>query len=159
MAEKVLVYPPQANAAFVHNMEDVLKVYRRAPDEWKAVVCVDEIGKQLVPETRVPRPRRTMLVFAAVLCDWVDVRCPQAAKVVLACDNLDTHHPNALYEAFPPVQALHAQARQWAPHRRIRVRRPGHAVPAPAHRQRSPAPGTIPGPKSTLDKANTGVLQ
>ena len=48
--------PPQANAAFVHNREDVLEVYRRPPDDRLPVVCVDETSKQLVSETRVPQP-------------------------------------------------------------------------------------------------------
>ena len=30
---------------------------------------------------------------------------PRAAKVVLVCDNLNTHHPSVLYEAFPPAEA------------------------------------------------------
>ena len=48
--------PPQADAAFVHNMEDVLEVYHRPPDDLFPVVCVDETSKQLVSETRVPQP-------------------------------------------------------------------------------------------------------
>ena len=35
--------------------------------------------------------RRTKLDFAAVLRDLTDVHFPQAAKVVLVCDNLNTH--------------------------------------------------------------------
>ena len=46
--------PPQADAAFVHNMEDVLAVYQRPADDRFPVVCVDETSKQLVSETRVP---------------------------------------------------------------------------------------------------------
>ena len=35
-------------------MEDVLEVYRCPPNDRCPVVCVDETGKQLVSETRVP---------------------------------------------------------------------------------------------------------
>ena len=144
--------PPQANAAFVHNMEDVLEVYQRPRDDRFPVVCVDETSKQLVAETRVPLPpepgqpfrhdyeyrrngvcnlfmiaapkqgwrtvkvtaRRTKLDFAAVLRDLVDVHFPQAEKVVLVCDNLNTHCPSVLYEAFAPAEARRIAARlEW----------------------------------------------
>ena len=49
--------------------------------------------------------RRTKLDFAAVLRDLTDVHFPQAETVVLVCDNLNTHHPSVLYEAFPPAEA------------------------------------------------------
>ena len=50
--------PPASDAAFVANMEDVLAVYHRPPDESRPVVCVDEGGKQLVGDTRPPLPVR-----------------------------------------------------------------------------------------------------
>ena len=49
--------------------------------------------------------RRTKLDFAAVLRDLTDVHFPRAETVVLVCDNLNTHHPSVLYEAFPPAEA------------------------------------------------------
>jgi DDE superfamily endonuclease len=48
------VIPPDANAAFVAGMEDVLEVYQRPHDPAYPVVCLDETSKQLVAETRVP---------------------------------------------------------------------------------------------------------
>ena len=144
--------PPQANAAFVHNREDVLAVYHRPPDDRFPVVCVSETSCLLVSETRVPQPaapgqpvrydyeyrrhgvchlfmltapqqgwrtvpvtaRRTKLDCAAVLRDRTDVHFPQAEKVVLVCDNLNTHHPSVLYEAFPPAEARRIAARlEW----------------------------------------------
>jgi DDE superfamily endonuclease len=48
------VIPPDANAAFVASMEDVLEVYQRPHDPEYPVVCLDETSKQLVAETRVP---------------------------------------------------------------------------------------------------------
>ena len=53
---KQWVIPPQANAEFVCAMEDVLEVYTRPYDPARPVVCLDELGKQRVAETRVPIP-------------------------------------------------------------------------------------------------------
>ncbi len=50
--------PPEQNAAFVCAMENVLEVYHRPYDPKRPVVCMDETSKQLVKETRVPRPPR-----------------------------------------------------------------------------------------------------
>jgi hypothetical protein len=50
------VIPPQANAAFVYAMEDVLEVYTRPYDPQRPQVCLDETSKQLVAETRMPIP-------------------------------------------------------------------------------------------------------
>ena len=50
------VIPPQANAAFVWAMEDVLEVYTRPYDPQRPQVCVDETSKPLVAETRMPLP-------------------------------------------------------------------------------------------------------
>src|SRR5512135_1085778 len=48
--------PPQANAAFVCAMEDVLDVYTRPYDPTHPVVCLDETNKQVVAEIRPPLP-------------------------------------------------------------------------------------------------------
>lgn len=48
--------PPQANAEFVCQMEEVLSVYTRPYDERYPQVCMDEMSKQLISETRVPVP-------------------------------------------------------------------------------------------------------
>ncbi len=60
------VIPPEASAAFVANMEDVLDVYRRSRDPERLVVCLDETSKQLIVETRTlippnPDARRAMI--------------------------------------------------------------------------------------------------
>lgn len=49
--------------------------------------------------------RRTNQDFARLVQDVLDVRYPAAAKVVLVLDNLSTHTPAALYEAFAPAEA------------------------------------------------------
>ena len=46
---------PEADAAFVANMEDVLEVYQRPHDPKRPLVCLFfETSKQLIVETRKP---------------------------------------------------------------------------------------------------------
>ncbi len=49
--------------------------------------------------------RRTAKDFAEVVRWLVEDVHADAEKVVLVCDNLNTHRPASLYEAFPPEQA------------------------------------------------------
>jgi hypothetical protein len=49
--------------------------------------------------------RRTAIDWAQQIKDLVDVRYPAAERIVLVLDNLNTHTPGSLYEAFPPVEA------------------------------------------------------
>ena len=67
-------------------------------------------------------------------------------EVTLVCDNLNTHTKGAFYEAFPPetsprVRAtdqllLHAQTRQLAERRRMRIELPDEPMPErPPHRR------------------------
>lgn len=49
--------------------------------------------------------RRTAVDYARAVRDLVDVHYPQAEKIVLVHDNLNTHKPASLYEAFPPEEA------------------------------------------------------
>jgi len=49
--------------------------------------------------------RRTAQDFAQVIRDLVDVQYPDAQKIVLVLDNLNTHTPASLYEAFLPAEA------------------------------------------------------
>lgn len=124
-------------------MEDVLEVYTRPYDPKWPQVCMDEISKQLIGETRVPIPaapgqparcdyeyvrngvanlfmffepltgwrhvkvtaRRTMVDWAEAIRELVDVHYPEAEKIVLVLDNLNTHSIGSLYEAFPPAEA------------------------------------------------------
>jgi transposase len=48
--------PPKSNAEFVCQMEEVLSVYTRPYDERRPQVCLDEMSRQLISETRVPVP-------------------------------------------------------------------------------------------------------
>jgi hypothetical protein len=49
--------------------------------------------------------RRTAIDFAQVLKDLSDIHFAAAEKIVLVQDNLNTHAPASLYEAFPPQEA------------------------------------------------------
>jgi DDE superfamily endonuclease len=49
--------------------------------------------------------RRTRLDYAACVEELVEVHCPQAVKIRLVQDNLNTHDGASLYEAFPPEKA------------------------------------------------------
>lgn len=124
-------------------MEDVLDVYVRPYDPRVPQVCMDELSKQLVGETRVPVPaasgrparvdyeyerhgtsnlflfveplrgwRQVMVTERRTKQDWahaiqalVAVHYPDAERIVLVLDNLNTHGIGSLYEAFPPEEA------------------------------------------------------
>ena len=49
--------------------------------------------------------RRTSIDFAHICRDLVDIHFPDAQKITLVCDNLNTHTPASLYKAFQPEQA------------------------------------------------------
>jgi hypothetical protein len=137
------VIPPERNAEFVCQMEDVLEVYQRPYDPKRPQVGLDEASKQLVAETRTPVPtgpgqparvdyeyerqgtanlfmgceplagqrhvrvteRRTAVDCAETIRLLVDEWYPQAEKVVLVMDNLNTPKAASLYEAFAPAEA------------------------------------------------------
>ena len=126
-------------------MEDVLEVYTRPYDETHPVVCLDETSRQLIEETRQPRPvkpgqpalydyeyvrngvanlfmtfeplkgrrevkaaeQRTGKDFAHCLKDLAEIQYPDAEKIVLVMDNLNTHYVAFLYATFEPEAALH----------------------------------------------------
>jgi len=135
--------PPQANAAFVCAMEDILNVYKRPYNPDEPLVCMDETTKQLVKETHHVLPiepgkaaridyeyerngvsnvfmfyepfggkrhvavtdRRTKIDWAHQIKDLLENHYPDAKKVVLVMDNLNTHTGASLYEAFAPAEA------------------------------------------------------
>ena len=124
-------------------MEDILEVYQRPYDPSRPLVCMDEMSKPLISETRVPVPvtpgqpekydyeyerkgvnnvfmvcqpltgerhvsvtdHRTKVDWAKCVKEIVDTHYPEAAKITLIMDNLNTHKPASRYEAFPPEEA------------------------------------------------------
>ena len=98
--------------------------------------------------TRVTE-RKTKIDWARFLAD-IAARHADAERITLVMDNLNTHRPGALYEAFPPAQAKVLWDRfefvHTPKHGRLAERRRGGAqrhdppVPEPAHRlHRCPA--------------------
>jgi transposase len=49
--------------------------------------------------------RRTKAECAHQIKELVEVRSPEAKRIVLVMDNLNTHTPASLYEAFEPKEA------------------------------------------------------
>jgi transposase len=49
--------------------------------------------------------RRTKVDWAEQIRELVDLRYPEAERIVLVMDNLNTHTPASLYEAFEPKEA------------------------------------------------------
>lgn len=60
------------------------------------------VGWRSVKVTR----RRTKIDFAHCMKDLVDVHFPDAVKIKIVLDNLNTHDISSLYEAFEPAEAL-----------------------------------------------------
>jgi hypothetical protein len=81
------------------------------------LVCLDETSKQPLADTRLPiapleawrrvkvTDWRTAIDYAQALEDLSDRHFPNAKKIVLVQDNLNTHKPASLYEAFPAYKA------------------------------------------------------
>lgn len=137
------VIPPEANAGFVCQMEDVLQLYTNVYDPDYPLVCFDESSKQFIAETRKPLPaepgqperfdyeyqrlgvsnlfmffepltgwrhvevtdQRTQIDYAQQMKYLVDERYPQAKKITIVQDNLNTHMGASLYKAFIPAEA------------------------------------------------------
>ncbi len=65
------------------------------------LVCEPLAGKRFVQVTA----RRTKVDWACFVRDLIDVQYPQAEKIVLVMDNLNTHSPSSFYEVFSPQEA------------------------------------------------------
>ena len=138
------VIPPDCDAEFVANMEDVLAVYAKPYNPQVPVLCMDEQPVQLVKEVKQPieatadHPRRVdyeyeragvanVFMFAEPLAGWRQVeiresktkvdwaiemagllegRYADCERVIVVCDNLNTHTKGSFYEAFEPERAF-----------------------------------------------------
>jgi hypothetical protein len=65
------------------------------------IVCEPLVGWRHLSVTE----RRTKIDWAHCVKELVDVHYPQAERIVVVMDNLNTHTPAALYEAFAPAEA------------------------------------------------------
>lgn len=72
------------------------------------LACEPLAGKRFVKITA----QRTKVDWAHFIRDLVDVHYPTAEKIVLVQDNLNTHTPAALYEAFPRQRPV-GWSRSW----------------------------------------------
>jgi hypothetical protein len=80
----------------------------RVDDEYerKGTANLFMVFEPLAGQRRVKvTERRTAVDFAYLIRELVDEQYPQAEKIVLVMDNLNTHKPASLYEAFPPAEA------------------------------------------------------
>jgi hypothetical protein len=127
------VIPPEQDGAFVWRMEAVLDLYEEPYDPKRPVVCFDERPCQLLAEVsfdseyerkgtahvlmafeplkgyreaRVTEHRRKP-EFAEMMRHLADDLYPDADRIRLVVDNLNTHTAAAFYESFPPEQARH----------------------------------------------------
>jgi hypothetical protein len=75
--------------------------YERRGTANLCLFCAPLAGRRWVAATE----RRTAVDWAYQIKDLLDVRYPEAERVVLVMDNLNTHSPGSLYEAFAPDEA------------------------------------------------------
>jgi hypothetical protein len=124
-------------------MEDVLDVYKRPYDARRPMICMDEMPKQLLSDTRDLLPVRSgkpvredyeyqregtadvFMLFEPLVgkrqieitdqrrrVEWAEVMrkvsdelYPDAEKIVVVLDNLNTHTLAAFYLVFEPIEA------------------------------------------------------
>lgn len=124
-------------------MEDVLEVYKRPYDPKRPLICMDEMPKQLLTDTRETLPvqpgkaerfdyeykrggvadvfmlfeplagkrhieitdQRRRIEWAEVMRIVADELYPEAEKIVVVLDNLNTHVLAAFYLTFAPCEA------------------------------------------------------
>ena len=137
------VIPPEADAEFTANMEEVLETYEKPYNPKYPVLCMDEQPVQFFKETRVPiaatrthpkrvdyeyeragvanifmfteplagwrqptaRPTKTKFDWAIEMAELIEGRYAVCKKVIVVCDNLNTHTKGAFYTAFEPSRA------------------------------------------------------
>jgi hypothetical protein len=91
--------PPRPAAPGRPAREDSAYLRRGAANLFLA--CAPDLGWRQVQVTA----RRTAVDFAHALRDLVEQAFPEAERIVLVTDNLNTHTPAALYQAFPAPEA------------------------------------------------------
>lgn len=65
------------------------------------LTCAPHLGWRTVAVA----PQRRAIEWAQTMQALVDIHFPDAERIVLVLDNLNTHTPAALYRAFPPAEA------------------------------------------------------
>lgn len=82
--------PGREDYEYVRNGTANLFMFSAPLDGWREVKVTEQ---------------RTAIDFAYAIRDLLDVHFPKAERVTLVMDNLNTHKPASLYEAFPPEEA------------------------------------------------------
>lgn len=93
---------PQPGVPARHDYE-----YERHGSAPYFLTCAPHLGWRRVSVTE----RRTVTEFATVIKQLVDEDFPQAERIVLVLDNLNTHTIGALYATFPPSVARRLAAK------------------------------------------------
>ncbi len=88
--------PPQPRAAMAYDYE-----YQRNGVSNRFMLFAPLEGWRRVEVTE----RRTRTDWARVVRKLVDEDYPDKERIVLVMDNLNTHHPASLYQAFEPAEA------------------------------------------------------
>lgn len=84
--------------------------YARHGSRTLFLACAPHLGWRQILVTE----HRTAIDFASAVRALVDQAFPAAERIVLVTDNLNTHRPAALYQAFPPAEAWRILARlEW----------------------------------------------
>jgi hypothetical protein len=96
LGDLVEVLPMKAGQAKRYDYE-----YERKGTANLFILCQPLAGWREVKVTA----QRKKVDFAEVLRDLVDRHFPQAETIHVVLDNLNTHNPSALYEAFSPSEA------------------------------------------------------
>ena len=96
VAEVRCPLPPQPGQVARYDFE-----YRRKGTANLFIFFAPLLGWRHIKVTQ----RRTKVDFAHCMRDLVDVHFPQAERIVLVMDNLNTHKFASLYEAFEPAEA------------------------------------------------------
>ena len=125
--------PPKENAEFVCHMEDVLDLYHEPYDPQCPTVCFDETSKQLVAETRPPRPAapgqiaqydyeyerngvRNLFLFFEPLAGWRHIEVTERRT------KLDWAHcmKELVDEFYPDAETLASEVAAWETDRNTR---------------------------------------
>jgi hypothetical protein len=93
------VRPPRPPASGSLAREDT--EYARAGSANRFLWVAPHLGRRQITVTT----QRTAIDWAHAIRELVDDAFPEAAKIVLVLNNLNTHDPASLYNAFPPAEA------------------------------------------------------
>ena len=93
--------PPTSGLVAITKMPES-RAFSKFPDHFSSYIPLSALeGWRRVEVT----DRRTRIDWARVVRKLVDEDYPDKDRIVLVMDNLNTHHPASLYEAFEPAEA------------------------------------------------------